>query len=187
MVVISTIFIGVVHHCWSWSFFVVLKLHLWKKLSVYFSINIQIFTIFFQTLCRGHFNKVLARWLFLLQKLIRLPFWLTRLNVWRRHEIWITNLLKIWDYSMLTLHLFLHKLVELIDRNIFEWSILALSHKPVENFFKSILFPLLIGQVKCIAWLLVKSSQCICRIYETILQRIKMNFTRRVTNQLIWI
>jgi len=59
----------------------------------------------------------------------------------------------------LAIHFFLHKLVELVDADMFERTVLALADEPMKYFFEGVLFALLVGQVKGIARLLVEGGQ----------------------------
>jgi hypothetical protein len=81
----------------------------------------------------------------------------------------------------------LHKLVKLVDRNVFKRTILTLADEPIKYLFKCILFTLLICKVEGIAGLLVKGGKSVCGVDEAVLQRIEVDFTRGVSNHLIWI
>lgn len=133
----------------SVSLFVVLELHLSKRCGVYFAVDCHGLSWLFEALGRGHLYQVGTAGLFLnlirsLGKLIRLKLFRSWKEIWRRHHVFVVQLSQVWNHSSLGRHLFLHKLVELVDTDVFELSVLTLSDEPVEDLFKGVLLPLLV-------------------------------------------
>lgn len=147
------------------SLLVVLKLHLGEQLGVDFAGHAHLLARrFLQTLSCRHFDQILAARLIglLPQKLIRRRPELTRSRVRWRHQVRIANLLQAGDYIGLAVEFFMDELVELVDGNVFEISILTLGHEPIEHFLEGVLLALLVGEVEGVAALLVEGSQSVC-------------------------
>ncbi len=96
---------------------------------------------------------------------------------WRRHQIcyeFLIGWLCLISLFSLFVQLLLHKREELTHWHIFEVSI-AGSNEPVVNFFKSILFSLLVGNIIAAVALFVELRQWIGGLLEAIFQTIQMN------------
>ena len=131
-----------------------------------------------ETLGRSHFNEVLAAGSDLGSLASQNGACLLGRSVLRRrHEVpriqWLSK--PRYD-SNLTCHLLLHELVELVDRHMFELTILTLAHKPAEYFFVRILLALLVSEVEGVAGLLVKRCQSVGGVDEAVLQAVQMCF-----------
>jgi hypothetical protein len=170
-----------------YPFFVVWEFKSLNNWRIYFSfyliLNIVFIWLFFNTLLRCHYNKILTAWLLEIEIVLFLT-----LKIRRRHKVCFWIVLEIWlNLLILTLRSlilkcinrcllllriqsFINELLKLIYRYMLKRSILPLCYKPIIYFFVSIRFSLLVGQVKWIAWLFVKCSKCICRLYERILK-----------------
>ena len=146
-----------------------------KHVCVYLFINLNgCCGAFLEALICCHLDEFLATWL-------SLHSWSI---LWRWHQISEQNVVGLFTSSSVLGHFFIHELVELCDRNMFELSILTLAHEPEEYLFICVLLPLLICKVERVAWLLVQCRECICWLNEWVFQARKMHLWCLATNHL---
>ena len=136
------------------SFFVLRKFHALKHIWIDFFINLSsLLKWFFQTLIRTHYNEILTGGLILwthvaiwTKSIILFISWLSVGRRWHIFSIY-RILLETFISHLRTIacHSILHKLIELIDGDMLEWTIISLTHKPHKNLLVCILFSLWIG------------------------------------------